>query len=69
MKDNIGEIMYCEAQLLMAYKTYREAIRDFVKATGFEFELTQTVCSTEEDAEYRDFIVAGLTKVDEIYNK
>lgn len=69
MKDNRGEIMYYEAKLIAFYEAYRQAIADFVEATGFRIELEQSVCSTEADAKYRDFIVGELTKIDEKYNK
>lgn len=69
MKNDRSEIMYYEAKLIAFYEAYRQAIADFVEATGFRIELEQSICSTEADAKYRDFIVSELTKIDDKYNK
>lgn len=59
---------FTETYLIEAYRKYRQAIKEFVEKTGYEFELNQTISSTEEDAAHRNIIVGELCKIDEEYN-
>jgi hypothetical protein len=57
-----------EKDFLEAYRKYEEAKKELRLATGWSFEMHQTICSNEEDASLRDDLVNKINLISKEFN-
>ena len=57
-----------EKEFLDAYRKYEEAKKELRLATGWSFEMHQTICTKEEDKNLRDDLVNKINLISKEFN-